>query len=76
MFYCRDTKLDRRHRQSSFPFTYFQAEDHQTKVPLSRNLKIWVTLYVRLQELCHLNRLKTREENKHVDSKASYLNSD
>lgn len=40
--------------------TYLQTEDHQTKVPLCRNLKIWVTPYVRLKELRHLIPLQRR----------------
>lgn len=38
--------------------TYFQTEDHQAKVPRSRNLKIWLTPNTRFKELCHLNPLK------------------
>lgn len=32
-------------------------------MPLCRNLKIWVTFYERLQELCHLNPLKQKKNN-------------
>lgn len=39
--------------------TYFQTEDHQAEVPLRRNLKVMVSLDVGLQELCHLDALKT-----------------
>ena len=42
---------------------YLQTEDHQAEVSLSRNLKIRVTPYVRLQELCHLNPLKRKKKN-------------
>lgn len=36
-------------------------------MPLSRNLKVWVTPYVSLQQLCHLNPLKTTQ--KHIPLK-------
>lgn len=42
--------------------TYLQTEHHQAKVPLSRNLKMWLTLYFRLKELCHLNSLFKKKE--------------
>lgn len=45
-------------------FTYFQTEHHQAEVPLSRNLKIGITPYVRLQQLGHLNPLNYTEGNK------------
>lgn len=41
--------------------TYFQTEDHKTKMPFSWNLKVGVTLYEGLQELCHFNPLKISE---------------
>lgn len=42
-------------------FKYRQREDDQAKVPLGRNFKVRILVYLRFQQLRHLNTLNPEE---------------
>ena len=52
-------------------FSNLQTEDHQAKVPFSRNFKIRVTSHQGFKKFCHLDPLKSQEHTE-LHPTASY----